>query len=157
MKRLLVTVILLFATTASAQEGYLEMLRTDLRANKVAIITQAMDFSDEQADAFWPVYREYDVEVSKLGDQRIALLKDYAANFGQMTDEKAGEIINKWLDLQQKRLDLRKTYFKKFEKAIPTALAAKFLQVDNQINLLIDLQIAANLPLIQPIMSDDGQ
>jgi hypothetical protein len=154
MKTLLVAAVLFCATSVHAQEGYLEMLRSDLRADKVAIITQAMQFTQEQADAFWPVYREYDLEMTKLNDMRVALLQDYAANYGNMTDEKAGEIIAKSIEFQQKRLDLRKTYFKKFEKVIPTAMAAKFLQVDHQIGLLIDLQIAANLPLIQPISGD---
>lgn len=155
MKRSIIIAVLLFATAVSAQQGYLEMLRSDIRTDKIAIVTQAMDFNEDQAAAFWPVYKEYDVEVSKIGDMRIALLQDYAENYGQMTDAKAAEIMSKWFDLQQKRLDLRKAYYKKFEKAVSGAMAAKFMQVDHQIGLLIDLQIAANLPLLQPVMNGE--
>src|SRR5262249_30442010 len=47
--------------------AYAELLRSDVRAQKVAIITQVMDFTEAEDAAFWPIYREYDLEMSKLG------------------------------------------------------------------------------------------
>ena len=149
MKKYTLLFLLIFSVSAFSQEAYLELLRSDLKANKVAVITAAMDFSDEEADVFWPVYREYELELSKLGDQRVALIKDYAQNFDTMTDAKAKELVEKSFDLKKKQNDLLKKYFKKLDKVMPTTRAALFAQIENQIQMMVDLQIASELPLFE--------
>jgi hypothetical protein len=150
MKKLLFVIIFVLANTVGhAQDAYIELLRSDIKTKKVAIITEVMQFTNEQAKAFWPVYREYDLELSKMGDARIALIRDYAQNYETMTDEKAKELIQRALKLEERRTKLKKRYFKKFDKALSSTTVAKFFQLENQINLLIDLQIASELPLIE--------
>jgi hypothetical protein len=155
MKNLILVLfgLLLIGTAVQGQDydvdAYIEMLRSDVKTEKIAIITEVMDFTEEESSAFWPMYREYELDFSKLGDQRIALIKDYAAHYNEMTDEKAKELISTSIKLQEKRLSLQKKYFKSFQKILPTIKAAKLIQLENQINLLIDLQIAAELPLIK--------
>ena len=145
--------LLLIGTAAQGQDydvdAYLEMLRSDVKTEKIAIITEVMDFTEEESSAFWPEYRKYEFDLAKITDQRIALIKDFAAHYDKMTDEKAKELIDTSIKLQEKRLDLKKKYFKSFQKVLPTIKAAKLIQLENQINLLIDLQIAAELPLIE--------
>jgi hypothetical protein len=130
-------------------EAYIELLRQDVKTKKVAIVTEAMQLTDEQAGVFWPVYREYQFELDKIVDARVALIKDYAEHYETMTDEKAKELAERSLDLQGERLELRKRYFRELERAVGSIAAAKFMQVDNAVTLLIDLEIAANLPLIE--------
>jgi len=150
MKRLLLVIVFVLATTVGyAQEAYIELLRSDVKTKKVAIITEVMQFTSEEANAFWPVYREYDFEFSKLGDARIALIKDYAQHYKSMTDEKAKELMKEVFKLEGKRTKLKKRYFKKLDRVLASKTVAKFFQLENQINLLIDLQIASELPLIK--------
>ena len=126
-----------------------ELLRSDVKTEKIAVITEVMGFTEEESAAFWPVYREYEFDLSKLLDERVALIKDYAAHFDKMTDEKADELIKTNFKILDKRLSLQKKYFKRFKKVIPVTKAAKFMQLERQINMLIDLQIASELPLIE--------
>jgi hypothetical protein len=149
-KLLLVVALLLVSSTAYAQDGYIELLRSDIRTEKIAIITEVMQLEGEQSEAFWAVYKEYDHAMSKINDIRVAMIKDYAENFDKITDEKALEIAATWFEFQENRMALRKEYFKEFQEVLPAAAAAKFLQLDHQISLLIDLQVAAAIPLIQP-------
>ena len=58
--------------------AYAELLRSDVRAQKVAILTEVMGFTEAEDKAFWPIYREYDAEMAKLGDERVALIAEYA-------------------------------------------------------------------------------
>jgi len=138
------------ASAAMAQvDTYLEMLRTDMRAEKVAVITEVMAFTDAEGEAFWPIYREYELEVAKLFDMRVANIKNYAENFENIDDAKADELISMAFKIEEKKTKLNKSYYKKFKKAIGAKRAATFTQLDHQIDLLIDLQIAANLPLVE--------
>lgn len=151
MKKLLLAVFLLLATATFAQDmgSFIELLRSDVKTEKKAIITQTMDFSEAQAAAFWPVYRNYEFELDKLGDARVALIKDYAENYETMTDAKATELTDKSFKLREERLKLQKKYFKEFSKILSPIKAAKWAQVENQIGLLIDLQISSELPLVE--------
>jgi hypothetical protein len=153
MKRVVligVTCLLTAAAASHAQmDSYVELLRTDIRAEKVAVITEVMAFTDEEGKAFWPLYREYELELAKLFDERLANIKDYAQHFETIDDAKADELLMTAFKIGEKRTKLQKSYYAKFKKAIGAKRAAKFMQLENQIDLLIDLQIAANLPLVE--------
>ena len=149
MKKLLILLVLVFAFSLQAQDDFIELLRQDLKTQKVAIITEAMNFTEEESNTFWPVYRKYDFEASKLGDERLAIIKDYADNYDKMTDEKAKELMDRNIKLQEQRLKLSKKFYKEFQKVLPAIKATRFIQVDNQLNLLLNLQIASELPLIE--------
>lgn len=143
-------------TAAAASESretniraYVELLRADVNSKKTAILTQTMAFNDEQAAKFWPIYREYDLELQKLNDQKLAGIQDYAKNFDSMTDEKADELAKLALQLEDKRNDLKKKYYEKMREQLGGILAARFLQVENQMLMVIDLQIAASLPIVK--------
>ena len=148
------------ATTASPEtktsktqdanlHAYAELLRADVKTIKIEIYTELMQLNDEQSAKFWPIYREYDVELQKLNDQKLAGIQDYAKNYGNMTDEKADELANLALELENKRNALKKTYYDKVREQLGGVMAARFLQIENQLLMIIDLQIAASLPIVE--------
>ncbi len=130
-------------------QAYIRLLRTDLRASKEHIVKEAMQLNDQQASAFWPLYRDYAAEQTKLGDERLAIINDYAQNFLTMSNEKADQIAQRVMALDDQRMNLRKKYYELMKKALSTVLVVRFFQVDSQIQLLVDLQIASNLPIIE--------
>jgi hypothetical protein len=152
-----------FASTARAQappvdarestdlnlRAYVELLRSDLRAQKAAIITEMMEFTEAEDTVFWPIYREYELEMSKLNDERIALTQEYGQMYLQMTDSVADRLATKALELESRRQALKSKYYERFKQATSAKTAAKFLQVEQQLLLLIDLQISAALPIIR--------
>ena len=141
------------ATQAESREAnltaYVELLRSDLRTQKVAIITEMMQFSEDEDAKFWPVYREYELELSKINDDRIALIVDYAGAYDKMTDAIADKLAARSLELESRRHALKEKYFTRLKSVLPTVTVVRFLQVENQILLLLDLQIAASLPVIK--------
>jgi hypothetical protein len=61
-------------------KAYVNLLRSDLKRDKVAILTELMSLTPEESTKFWPVYNEYDKELTKISDERIALIRKYAEN-----------------------------------------------------------------------------
>lgn len=150
MKKLIALVAVLFvANTAYGQEQYVELLKSDLKTQKVAVITEAMALQDGQSETFWQVYRDYDYELSSIIDQRIAVIKDYAASFSSMTNEKAEELAKASFQVENDRNKLRQKYYKRFAKEISPLVGARWLMIERTINNLMDLQIATEMPLIQ--------
>ena len=130
-------------------KAYTELMRSDLRAQKAALITEVMGFTDAEDKAFWPVYREYELELTRINDDRLALIDDYSKTYDQLTDAKANELVTKALDLEVRRVALQQKYYSKLKTALPAKTAARVMQVEHQILLLLDLQIAASLPVAQ--------
>ncbi len=119
------------------------------RRKRTDIIGKTMQLNDTDAKAFWPLYREYSTEQQKLGDQRVSVIKDYAAQYDTLTDAQADGLMARMIKFNKSRNDLTAEYFPKFKKAIGAKQAAKFIQVDNRLTLLVDLQLANTVPIIQ--------
>lgn len=129
--------------------AYVELLRADVRAQKVAFIHQLMEFTEAEDKAFWPIYREYDLELSKINDERVTGIEEYAQNYTQVTDALADKLALKALELESRRTVLKQKYYERFKVALSPKTAARFLQVENQLLMIVDLQIAASLPIVK--------
>ena len=151
MKKLILILFFIGITSVIAQDinSYIELLRSDVKTEKKALITEVMQFSEEDASKFWPIYKEYEFELDKLGDKRIAFIKEYAENYQKMTDVKADEIMESAFNYQEERLDLKRDLYKKLKEKLSPSQAAKFIQLEHQIQLIVDLKINAELPLIK--------
>lgn len=149
MKKLLLISFLLALTNVFAQDAdsYIEVLKSEIKTDKKAIITETMGFTEKESAAFWPIYNEFEYELEKLSGKRIANIKDFAANYDSLTNKKADELIKTSFSFQKDRLSLNEKYYKKFAEALTPIVAAKYMQLENQIQLILDLSIAANLPL----------
>lgn len=144
-----ILVLLFFSFTVFSQErDLLELIRKDLQTEKATLITAAMGFSTDESAVFWPIYREYEKKLAVIMDKRLRLIQDYANNHEKMSAEKATEIVNEAFALEAERTKLLKKYFKKFSKEMTPIRAARFVQVENQILKLVDVQFAQNLPLV---------
>jgi len=129
--------------------AYAELLRRDVSTQKIAILSQVMGFTEIEDAAFWPIYREYDVEMARLGEQRVALVAEYARQYAQMTEAAAAELGEKAVALEARRQDAKAACYEKVKKALSPRTALRFLQVEHQLLLLIDLQISAALPIVE--------
>lgn len=136
-------------TQALNLSAYAELLRSDVRTQKVAILTELMGFTDAEDAAFWPIYREYNDEMAKLGDERVAMIAEYATNYDSLTDAVADQLARKALDLEARRQAVKAKCYDRVQKALSPKTALRFLQVEHQLLLIIDLQISAALPIVK--------
>jgi hypothetical protein len=130
-------------------ESYIDLIRADVKAEKVQILGAMMQFSPDEASTFWPIYKTYDADLTKLGDQKLALIKEYADNYDSMTDEKADELVEKNFALVSARNALLKNCYEQVKSKMGAKTAARFVQVEHQLVMIIDLQIASELPAVK--------
>ncbi|SRR6266566_3113946 len=137
---------------SSAQDSIdqsVALLRQDLRSGKKQTIAASLQLADAEATKFWPIYDQYSAELRKLGDQRYALIKEYANGFGTLTDDQALSLIKRSLSLDEQVAQLRSKYVPIMNKVLPGTKTATFFQMDRYINSLIDLQVSGSIPLVQ--------
>jgi hypothetical protein len=141
------------STPADAKEKniqeYIELMRSNVRDEKSQIMGAVMQLDIDDAAKFWPIYSQYDAELTKLNNLRVENIQDYARNYSQMTDAKADELIQRSLDYQKQRGELLAKYYQVMKQSVGAITAARFLQVEHQLLLIIDLQIASSLPIVQ--------
>lgn len=149
MKKAIIGLAILMSISLYAQtaDTYLELLKSDIKIQKKTVVAVAMDLNELQDEKFWPLYNEYEAEWDKLTDVRIAIIKEYASNFETLTDEVADDLIKKSYDLEEKKLNVQKKYYEKVKDQLGARDAGKFIQVVSRLNMLINIQIAAELPL----------
>ena|SRR5579862_2387724 len=129
--------------------AYIELLRRDVRKAKSQVMGRTMALNAEQAAKFWPIYQSYESELSGMGNEIVALVHNYTINYENMTDTVADSIAVKLLDIEQKRNELKRKCYLRLKQDLDAITATRFLQVENQLQRLIDLQIAAELPVIR--------
>jgi hypothetical protein len=128
-------------------QEYIELLRSNVRQNKAEIMGAVMQLSAADAAKFWPIYADYTQELTKVNDMRVANIEEYAKSYNDLTDEKADELVQNAMRYQKSRAELLANYYDKMKQALGGVTAARFLQVESQLLLIIDLQIASSLPL----------
>src|SRR5579864_7125507 len=116
----------------------IQLLRSDVQADKNQIIAHTMQFSDSESTAFWPVYRNYARDQQLIGDERVQLIKDYAQHYDALDDARAKNMVQRLLNIDGKFVTLRQEYWPQFEKALGAKKAAKFYQVDNRLTLIVN-------------------
>jgi hypothetical protein len=129
-------------------QEYIKLLREDVGAEKVKVMGSVMELDAEDAAKFWPIYRDYDAELSKVNDLRVANILEYSRTYTQMTDEKADELVKKAMVYQKQRNELLAKYYERMKQELGAITAARFIQVENQLLLLIDLRVDSSLPVV---------
>ncbi len=133
----------------AARDQDIQLLRQDIRSKKKQLIAANLKLTDTEATKFWPVYDQYTADLIKINNDKYALMKDYADNWGTMTDEQAVSLTNRALAVDEKVAALRTHYVPIFMKVIDGKKTATFFQLDRRIQSMIDLQLGAQFPLVQ--------
>lgn len=128
-------------------EAYIRLMRADLRKEKAQVTGLVMALDADDAAKFWPVYKDFEADLAQVYDGVLALVKNYADNYDKMSEPVADQLAIKLLDLEQRRDELKRAYYQKFKAALDPITALRFLQVENQIERVLDLQIASELPI----------
>jgi hypothetical protein len=132
---------------ATAQE--IELMRKDLRSIRKQLIAANLKLTDDQATKFWPVYDQYVAELVKVNNTKYGLLKEYFDSNGTLTPEQADSMTKRLLGLDVSVAQLRQKYQPTFRAVLPAKEAATFFQLDRRIAMMIDLQLASQIPLVQ--------
>jgi Spy/CpxP family protein refolding chaperone len=135
------------APPQAATEQDIQLLREDIRAHRKQLTASNMTLTPDEATKFWPIYDQYIQETIKINDDRWALIKDYAANYNSLTDQHAQDYVKRSVDIDQQLTALRAKYVSIFQRIVSPKKSAQWYQIDHRIDLLINLQLAALIPI----------
>ena len=126
------------------------MLRKDIRSQRKQLIAANMSLTSDEAEKFWPIYDQYVGELVQINNTKYDLIKQYVQNAGSLTAEQADNSVKQWLGVDESVAQLRMKYVPIFRKVLSAQNTALFYQLERRVQLMIDLQLASQLPLVEP-------
>jgi hypothetical protein len=143
------------AADESRRDG-LETLRSDLKANRTAVIAQQMQLTQQESDGFWPIYRAYRSEVDRANDEIVKLVLDYSDEYPNVSEDRAKEMLDSYLKFEEQLLKLKEKYLKSFGKVLPPTKVFRFAQLDNRLDLGTRVGLAASIPILGSAQAQPG-
>ena len=138
--------------TISDQEvaAVIEAARSELRASREQLLAANLSLTQEEADRFWPLYREYNTEKARYGDERLQIIKDYASAYPDVDDAMASSLVDRSVKNSKASNKLKQQYVAKFRKVLPPVKLMRFLQIESRVDNLVELQIQRSIPVVEP-------
>ena len=143
-------VLLSLSTAASAQtalDEQIELVRQSAATDRKIILMGNMTFTSDESANFWPAWNEYRAAVAANGDRTLALIKNFAANYESMTDQKAQEILTDHFSIEMQNIVIKQKFAQEINKFMPAQKVMRVIQIENKLDAAIDLQLAAEIPL----------
>lgn len=159
IRRVLATVLLLGLCAAplhaapsmggKAAEANLDVLVDAIRSNRKALVAVNLQLTDAEAAKFWPIYDRYQKEINTTGDRLVAVIQDYTANFSDLSNDKAMQLVDDYLTVEADRVKVKRAYLDEFAKALPGRKVARFYQIENKMDAVIRYNLAATIPVVE--------
>ena len=138
--------IALAPSQARATDGDV-VTRAEIQAERRAIVEATMKLDDPQARIFWPLYQAYRDEVAPVNERFFELVDEYTAAYETLTDAQASDMLDRWLDIEHRALEVRQKWVHRFRKALPPRVVARYFQLDNKLDAVIREELARVIPL----------
>ena len=127
----------------------MEILREKIQADKKLVVADNMDLTDAEAKAFWPIYQEYQTKLTQINERTRKIIAEYAKNYQNMTNEVAQKLLKESLAVEKERLALKVNIMPKLLKVLPAIKAARYYQIENKIQAVVQYGLADGIPLVE--------
>ena len=125
------------------------LTRSAVQAERQAIIATILQLDETERAVFWPLYQEYRNDLNAAINSRVDFLDQYFASYETLTDKEAVALLERHLAWEQEALKIRTKHAKKMSKALSGRTVAKFFQIENKMDIIIDYEMAGEIPLIK--------
>jgi Spy/CpxP family protein refolding chaperone len=136
-------------TTPGLSEDVVAQFRTDLMSKRADIMAKSLTLTSEQAARFWPLFEDFQKEQDGIVNDQIQATRQYADQYQALSDADAIAYVKALLDRDQKMLNLRLKWLEKFEKVVPSRIAARAIQIDRRLSNVAQIQLSQQIPLVR--------
>jgi hypothetical protein len=135
-------------SASQSEDEAINLVRNVIKADRQATVTEAMQLTPTEAEKFWPIYQKYRAEMDSVADGLVQLVKEYASYYPNIPEGRAKPMLKEMLRFEDRQVDTREKYFKKFGKVLPADKNLRFAQVENRLDLAVKLHLAASIPIV---------
>jgi hypothetical protein len=137
------------APPGGAPDAGLPTLAETIRTNRKALVAVNLGLTADQATQFWPLYDQYEKELAVSGDKVVALVEEYTKSYKDLSNDKALQLLNDYLDAEAARVKIRQNYVAQFAKILPGRTVARFYQIENKMDAVLRYDLASSIPVVE--------
>ena len=134
-----------FSQVSSTEQ---ELIKSYFKLTKMALVEDAMALSEKDGAIFWPLYKQFAAEASKLNQIRIDYLTDYVEQVENITDEQVDAFLKQSNSYNKKMVSLKSRYYKLMKKELSSKVAIRFMLVEEYIQTAVKYQLLETLPWV---------
>jgi hypothetical protein len=139
------------AWTQGKPADNMQILLDKIKADKKLLVAKNMDLTESEAKAFWPVYEQYQKDLTAINQRIGKLINSYAADYraNTLTDEKAKKLTDEYVAIEKAEAGLKESYVPKLSKVLPPKKVARYMQIENKIRAAVKYELAGEIPFVQ--------
>ncbi len=100
---LLILIVTLFVS--SFTYGQRKPDRERIKTLKIAYITERLDLSTKEAEAFWPIYNKHEATMDALRKRERTQIRGKRVDIASLSEKEAETMLNKMLVIEQEKSD----------------------------------------------------
>lgn len=135
--------------SAQTADDVVHLSRSVIQTERQAIVAANLGLSEAESTVFWPLYREYRSAVEQAIDTRVDMLKRFSESYESLTDDEAMSLLDDHISYQKQVLKVQTTYAKKMKKVLQGKTVARFFQIENKMDAIINYELASDIPLMR--------
>ena len=147
----LATTLVVPVLAQNASTTNMEILRQKIKADKKLVVAQNLKLTDAEGAKFWPVYEAYQKDLQQINERLATAILRYADAYdnGPVTNEKAKQLLDEYLAIDDAEAKLKGATTPKILAALPAVKAARYIQIENKIRAAVRYELAAAIPLVE--------
>lgn len=145
----IVAILLLSCNMAYGED--LSYQRVAVEAKKKLQIAKNMQFTKQEDKAFWTLYSDYEKDLDGVYRDGFDLVQEFInANASRsVTDQQANKFVNQYFEIETRKISIKKSYVEKFKAILPGKKVARFYQIDNKLDAIINHELAIKINLLE--------
>lgn len=108
-----------------------EEKEAQIKAHKIAFLTEQLNLSPEEAQLFWPEYNEYSLKESAIRAEHKALRKKMR-DADQFSDAEVEEGMIKYIQSEKAEVELKESYHPRFIKVLGVRKTLQLYKAENE-------------------------
>jgi hypothetical protein len=134
-KLILISILCIFSMTILMAQGRREPspeMFEKIKAEKISFFTSKLDLTPTEAQAFWPVYNEFEKKRFEIQRQIHDFERMSDEEYVKLTEPEIVKMTNNYIESFESEANLRKEYHTKFQKILPQKKVLLMYRTENE-------------------------
>ena len=148
-------ITMMLAANVGAQQTFresMEQAQTLIRSGVRQILRDELLLTEEESEAFWPLYDEYSAELADVSKNYVSVMVEFVDLYqaGDLDNDNSIRLLDDSLKMQMSVMETRQNYLPRFREILPGVKVVRFYQLENKVRAEVDAALALAIPLADP-------
>lgn len=111
-------IIVLLLMTTMTFYGQQRPGKDKIKSLKIAFITERLDLTSKEAQAFWPIYNEHESKMEALHQKERKQIRSKLRDIETISDKEAYNLLDQYMDMEEQKNKMNRAFFEQLSKVL---------------------------------------